>query len=132
LEFLVNKEITSPNAPAAFSAYAPAMETPAGSRWLHISGQVGVDRNGVLAQGAAAQNRQAWENIFALLAAAGMDKKDIVEVIAIVVDPADVGQYRAGRDDMLGGHHCASTLLVCGLASPDWRVEIAVRAARIA
>jgi hypothetical protein len=32
---------------------------------------------------------------------------------------------------MLEGHIAASTLLVCGLASPDWKVEIAVKAAKV-
>jgi hypothetical protein len=32
---------------------------------------------------------------------------------------------------MLDGHLAGTTLLVCGLASPDWKVEIAVKAAKV-
>jgi enamine deaminase RidA (YjgF/YER057c/UK114 family) len=127
----MNTVITTDKAPPPFSDYAVAVDTPSGSRWLHISGQVGVSPSGDLAATAEGQHRQAWANILAILGAAGMDRTDIVEVIGIVTDQAQVPVYRVMRDEMLQGHLCASTLLVCGLANPDWKVEIAVRAARV-
>ena len=68
--------------------------------------------------------------MFAILEAAGMSKNDLVDVLAIVNNHDQVAIYREVRDRMLEGHQCASTMLVCGLASPDWKVEIAVKAAR--
>ncbi len=86
--------------------------------------------SGELAETDRGQHEQAWTNIFAILDAANMDHTDIVEVIGIVTDHAQVVLYREMRDVRLQGHLCASTLLVCGLANPDWKVEIAVRAAK--
>ena len=39
--------------------------------------------------------------------------------------------YRETRDQMLEGHSCASTMLVCGVASEVWKVEIAVKAGKV-
>lgn len=127
----MNKPIKTENAPAPFSNYSQAVETPAGARILHVSGQVGNTVSGELSSDPAEQNRQAWKNIFAILEAAGMNKIDIIDVLAIVTDPTGVPIYRQTRDQMLEGHSCASTMLMCGLASEDWKVEIAVKAARV-
>ncbi|MDK3072198.1 RidA family protein [Sedimentitalea sp. JM2-8] len=117
-------------APASFSRYSQAVEIPAYARMLHVSGQVGISVDGTLPANTEAQHEQAWLNIFAILAVADMSKTDIVDVLAIVSDASGVPVFRQVRDRMLEGHLACSTLLVCGLASPDWKVEIAVKAAR--
>jgi enamine deaminase RidA (YjgF/YER057c/UK114 family) len=60
-----------------------------------------------------------------------MEKTDIVDVLGVVNNHDQVAIYREVRDHMLGGHKCASTMLVCSLANPEWKVEIAVKAAKI-
>lgn len=125
-----NEVVTSTDAPAPASAYAPAMATPSGMRWLSVSGQVGVTPDGVLPDTIEGEIEQSWRNVIALLKAGDMGVTDIVDVLAIVTDHEGVAAYRAIRDKMLGGHVCGSTMLVCGLANPDWKVEIAVRAAK--
>lgn len=127
----MNKSIDTAQAPTPFSNYSQAVETPANARLLHISGQVGVTLTGELPSDPVKQHKLAWQNIFAILAAADMDKTDIVDVLAIVTDHDQVANYRVIRDQMLGNHKCASTLLICGLGHPDWKVEIAVKAAKV-
>lgn len=126
----MTRSIDTAAAPASFSAYSQAVEVPAHARTLHVSGQVGISVDGTLPANTEAQHEQAWLNIFAILAAADMSKTDIVDVLAIVSDASGVPVFRQVRDRMLEGHMACSTLLVCGLASPDWKVEIAVKAAR--
>ena len=126
----MNTNVETSNAPPPFSNYSQAFEVPAGARTLHVSGQVGNTLDGELPDDSVAQHEQAWRNVFAILEAAGMSKTDMVDVLAIVNDHEQVAIYREVRDRMLEGHQCASTMLVCGLASPDWKVEIAVKAAR--
>ena len=128
----MNREIATKSAPPPFSNYSQAVETTAGSRIVHISGQVGNHLDGTLPEDSVAQHEQAWKNLFAVLDAAGMSKTDLVDVLAIVNHHDEVPIYREVRDRMLGGHKCASTMLVCGLASPDWKVEIAAKAATAA
>jgi 2-iminobutanoate/2-iminopropanoate deaminase len=126
----MNKTVATPNAPQPFSNYSQAVETPADARILHISGQVGNFVDGELPSDSVKQHEQAWLNLFAILEAAGMSKTDLVDILAVVNDHDQVAIYREVRDRMLEGHQCASTMLVCGLASPDWKVEIAAKAAR--
>jgi len=125
----MSKIISTDAAPPAFSAYAQGVETPPGARLVHVSGQVGLARDGTLPDDPVAQHENAWANVFEILRAGNMAPTDIVDVLAIVSDPSGVAIYRDVRDRMLGGHLASSTLLVCGLASPDWTVEIAVKAA---
>jgi enamine deaminase RidA (YjgF/YER057c/UK114 family) len=121
-----NPETAAP----AFSRYSLGMEAPGSARWLYVSGQVGVDPEGVLAEGPEAQMEQAWRNILAILGSAGMGARELVKVTAYLTRPADTALYREVRDRMLGGAVPASTLVVvAGLAHPDWLVEIEAVAA---
>ena len=126
----MNKEIKTAKAPPPFSNYAQGVATPTNARCLYVSGQVGITPSGDLPDDPAKQHEQAWKNIFAILTADGMDKTNIVDVLGIVTDHDQVPAYRIMRDKMLGEHRCASTLLICGLADPRWKVEIAVKAAK--
>jgi len=126
----MHKTIETKSAPPSFSTYAQAVELPPGARTLHVSGQVGARPDGTLVSDARGQHAQAWANIAAILAEAGMTLTDIYEVFAIVSDAEGVPLYREERDRVFNGHMAASTLIVAGLASPDWKVEIMVRAAK--
>jgi enamine deaminase RidA (YjgF/YER057c/UK114 family) len=112
------------------SRYSHAVLVPAGARTLHVSGQVGVRPDGTLAEGAEAQLEQSWQNVMAILAAAGMGAQDIVKVNTFLVPAVDVGLSREVRGRHLQGAAPASTLLVvAGLASPAYLCEIEVVAA---
>lgn len=121
----------NPNtAPPAFSNYALATEAPGAARWVHVSGQVGATADGQIRDGFEAQCEQAFRNIAAILESAGMGLGDIVKVTVYLTRQSDTPLYRDIRDRMLQGHQAASTLLVIsGLASPDWLVEIEAIAA---
>lgn len=117
-------------APAAFSAYSPAVEVDEHRRWLHVSGQVGADAEGRLASDPKGQIAQALENVLAVLAAAGMGREHLVKLNVFLTHREDIGLYREVRDRLLHGAEPASTLLVvAGLADPAWRVEIEAVAA---
>lgn len=116
---------------APTGAFSHGVETPPGARVLHVSGQVGIAPDGTLAADAGAQAQTAWDNIGAILAAAGMGLADIVKVTAYLTDPADVAAYAAVRGRVLGALRPASTLVVvAALVRPEWKVEVEVVAAR--
>ncbi|NBV04000.1 MAG: RidA family protein, partial [Acidimicrobiia bacterium] len=78
----------------------------------------------------ADQAAVVWSNISAMLSDAGMSVTDIVSVTTYAVVGEDLAPVMAARDDALGGHLAASTLVtVPALARPEWRMEIAVIAA---
>ena len=122
---LVPKTVAAP-----FSRYAHGVVVEPPCRWLHVSGQVGVRPDGVLAVGAEAQLEQAFANLFAVLSAAGMERCHLVKLTVLLTAPDQVGLYRAVRDRCLDGALVASTLLiVAGLANPDFLVELEAAAA---
>ncbi len=113
-----------------FSAYSHGVVCKGDFRWIHISGQVGVDLQGRVAADSEAQHRQTWRNILAILTAAEMSPQHLVKVTAYITDPKDTPIYRQIRDESIPGVECASTLLVIsGLAHPDYKVEIEAIAA---
>jgi enamine deaminase RidA (YjgF/YER057c/UK114 family) len=122
-------EIRTDEAPKPNSSYAQAMQVPAGARILHVSGQLGISPDGILADGWEAQIEQAWLNVLAILKAADMGPRDIVDIRVFLTDHEGVPIARRVRDRILDGHLAASTLLICGLANPAWKAEIAVTAA---
>lgn len=125
------REIRTHDAVPSFSNYAQAVEIPPNARTLRVSGQVGAHPDGKLAHGVRDQITQAWLNVFAILAAADMGKEDIVDMLVLLKSADAVPMFRDIRDQMLAGHRAASTMMIGGLANPDWEVEIAVTAARV-
>ncbi len=113
-----------------FSAYSHAVEIASSARWLHVSGQVGVQPDGSVPAEPGAQMEQAWRNVLAVLNAAGMGPDDLVRVNAYLTRSEDTGLFREVRETLLDGAQPASTLIiVAGLAHPDWVVEIEAVAA---
>jgi len=122
----------NPSAIAApLGKYTHGIEVPDGARWLCISGQVGINPDGAIGDGFEAQCRTAYANLQAILAEAGMGFEDVVKSTIFLTDQANVAAYRAIRDEFLGDNRPASTLLiVAGLASPDFLVEVEMTAAK--
>ena len=127
------RPIETDTAPKPFSAYAQGMEIPPGSRVVHVSGQIGVSLDGSIPAEAARQHELAWQNAMAVLAAAGMDHRNVVDAHVYITDPAHVSLYRETRDRFMKGHKPAATLLiVAGLADQRLVVEVDLVAAAAA
>lgn len=115
--------------PAA--AYELGVVTEAGARLLHTAGIVGTRPDGSLAEEVGEQASEAWRTITAVLAEAGFEPTDIVGYTTYLVAGEDPTQVMIVRDAFFDGHTAASTLVfVPALARPEWKVEIAVVAAR--
>lgn len=115
---------------APASHYAQVVDVRDASRWLVISGQVGLTPDGKLAGDARAQVRQCFANIIEVLRANDMQLENLVKITAFLTSSDDTPAFREVRDEMLAGHLCASTLLVISaLARADFSVEIEATAA---
>jgi enamine deaminase RidA (YjgF/YER057c/UK114 family) len=124
--FLTPSSIARPQ-----SRYSHGVVHSLSGRRLVIAGQVGVKPDGSLAQGLEAQMVQAWENLLAVVADAGMEPTDLVKVTAFVTVHGSVMLHRAVRDRILGDHTPASTYLeVEGLARPEFLFEVEGKAVR--
>jgi enamine deaminase RidA (YjgF/YER057c/UK114 family) len=111
------------------SRYAHGIIHSARARRLVISGQVGTGLDGRPLEGLRAQFEQAWDNIEAILAEAGMAMTDLIRINVYTTVAGSAGLHRAIRDRRLGGHLTAATYIeVAGLAHPDYLVEIEAEA----
>lgn len=112
--------------------YSHGVEVPAGARLLYVAGQVGARPDGSTAPTDEAQCDQAWANVKAVLAAAGMGVADVVKFNAYVTRADLIPVYRGARDRALGDvAPPASTLVVAAaLANPAWVAEIECVAAK--
>ena len=108
--------------------YGYAQAVSAGNTvWL--SGQLGHDDKGVLAEGMEAQMRQTYANAKKLLSGYGMTMDDVVEEVVYVLDTqaAFLARKKLGREVYPDPMQVASTLIgVVGLAIPGQLVEIKI------
>ncbi len=115
------------------NAYVHAVLIPAGAEVLHISGQVGADRDGNVPTDPGQQAELAWSNVMAIIREAGMDASHIAKLTAYVVDEAAFPAYAAARNRDLGeGSRVAATAVyVPRLVKAEWKIEIEAIAARV-
>jgi 2-iminobutanoate/2-iminopropanoate deaminase len=95
--------------------------------FLYVSGIVAVDGHGDLVGGddVVAQTRQVFENMRAVLAAAGCGFEDVVKVTIFLTDVDDRPLINPVRQEVFGGTRPASTLVeVPRLAVDGAKVEI--------
>lgn len=111
--------------------YSDGVEAPASARWVFTAGTPGLLPDGTYPQGITAQAEQAWKNVLAILAQAGMGVQDLVKVTHYLVREEDIKEYVAVRARYLGEARPASMLLVVpGLVKPEILVEIEAIAAK--
>src|SRR6185436_11815180 len=117
----MNRASNPPTVAAPIGAYSHSVEIPPHSRILYISGQVGIGPDGLLKEGVEAQTEQVCRNIVAILEANGMSTADLVKVNSYIINPSDLGAFRAARSRVLGDVKPASTLAVIqALAGPQY------------
>lgn len=111
--------------------YALGVRTTGAATWLHTSGIVGTRPDGTIAPGIGDQAAEVWRSIGALLTDAGLAVSDIVSYTTYAIAGENLGAVMAARDEFLQGHRACSTLIpVPALAREEWKVEIAIVAAR--
>jgi len=123
--------VNPPSVHGPVGAYSHGIGTPAGARWLHVSGQLGTAPDGSLPPGIVEQAENAWRNVAEVLTAGGMGIEDLVKVTVFVTDARFIPGSREGRGRVLGDAKPASTLLVVqGLAAPEYLIEVEAVAAK--
>ncbi len=119
-----------PTIMAPIAQYTHGVEAASDMRWLFVSGQVGITRDGTLAEGSEAQMETAWRNVLAVVESAGMGAADIVKINIYVTRLESLPLVREARSRVLGDAAPASTLVVISsLVDPAFEVEIEAVAA---
>ena len=112
--------------------YAPATVAPPNAQIIHISGQPGSTKGGIIPSDYESQIHLALLNLRKILIVSGSSVKDILKLTLYIVnyDPANRKHTRHVQK-FLGGHRPAITLVpVNQLAVPSWLFEIDAVATR--
>lgn len=116
-----------------FSNYSHAVVVDPGMRTLFVSGQLGINPQGVFESGFRAQFEQAMRNLEAVLADAEMSTKDLVKlsVFSAVDTEEAITAYREVRDQRVQGRAPAALFaIVSAFSHPDILVEVEAVAAK--
>ena len=110
--------------------YSHGAEVKAGSRLLYLAGQVGVDKEGNIADGFEDQAKLAYANIEAILQDAGMGFENLVKMTTFLINPEDGPKMRDIRKSFLKDVRPPHTLLyVSRFAYPEFLIEVEAVAA---
>jgi len=117
--------VLTPNAPPVAGPYSPAVRA---GDWLVLAGQVGFDAatGGLAAGGAAAEARQAFANVTAVLTDCGASWADVAKVTIFLVDMAEFGDVNAVYGEAVGEHRPARTTVQVAALPIGARIEIEV------
>lgn len=116
---------------APVGKYTHGIEVPPNARWLYIAGQVGLEPDGSIQNGIDTQARRALQNVVEILKSADMSVENLVRTNIYLVDRSHVAAFRAARDEVMGDHRPASTLVIVdSLVSPELLVEVEAIAAK--
>jgi enamine deaminase RidA (YjgF/YER057c/UK114 family) len=131
------KPVTSKTLGPTFGMYSHGM-VAAGGEIVVVAGQVAADRAGKLVGpgDAAAQTKQAFENVRAVLEAAGSSMRQIVRFQTFLTHAADIDAFMKARQEVFpryfpDGVYPPNTILVVSrLVLPELLVEIEAMAVK--
>ncbi|MDA1188653.1 MAG: RidA family protein [Chloroflexi bacterium] len=120
----MGREVFFPNPNRKPSGYSPASRV---DKVVHLSGQVGLDNNGVLVGegNCKAQAEQCFKNLEAALKAAGGEMDDLVKVTCFLVNVSDYEAYASVRQKLFpSSGPASSTVVIKALVKPEFLIEI--------
>ncbi|GAU75425.1 RidA family protein [Fusibacter sp. 3D3] len=121
MKFIRNPENIHP----PLAKYVHQIEINGNYRWLNLSGQVGMDLNGMLPDDPMEQMELAFLNIRRNLEAANMEICDLTKLTFYMVGEFEAQKRRESISRFLNGVEiCMTMIYVAGLASKDIKIEI--------
>ena len=126
----MKKVIATTNAPAAIGPYSQAIQV---GNMLFASGQLGIDpATGNFVEGAVKeQTAQAFKNVKAILAEAGLDISDVVKTTVFLADMGDFGAMNEVYASQFEGAFPARSAVAVKTLPKNGLVEIEVIAVKV-
>jgi 2-iminobutanoate/2-iminopropanoate deaminase len=121
--------VNAETAPQAAGGYSQGMSVSGAARLLFISGQIPETKSGDVPNEFSAQARLVWRNVFAQLGAAGMTVANLVKVTIFLSSREFAILNRQIRQEVLGEHSPALTVIITGIFDEKWLLEIEAVAA---
>jgi enamine deaminase RidA (YjgF/YER057c/UK114 family) len=114
-----------PELPVFPGTHYSQVVSAAPGRLVWIAGQVGWNKEGIVAPDLEEQTRQTFRNLEFCLRAAGCSMSNVVDLTVYVLEPSAVGVTHKVRKEFFSVDPPASTsLVVAALARPDLLVEV--------
>ncbi len=115
--------ISTEGAPKAIGPYSQALLV---GNWLYTSGQVGLDpaTGELVSSDFGAQVRRAFENLKAVLAAAGMDFQHVVKATVYLTDMSCFQTLNGIYAEVMGDHKPARSTVAVAALPKNAQVEI--------
>jgi enamine deaminase RidA (YjgF/YER057c/UK114 family) len=115
--------------------YAHAVKVDGATSLVFTSGVVPTMPDGTVPASMEGQARVVWANLLEILRTAGMGVTNVASITTYVVASptlsTDLAAVMAVRDEVMGTHRAASTLVtVPALARAEWLMEISLVAAQ--
>ena len=125
----MKKVIATTNAPAAIGPYSQAIQV---GNMLFAPGQLGIDpATGNFVEGAVKeQTAQAFKNVKAILAEAGLDISDVVKTTVFLADMGDFGAMNEVYASQFEGAFPARSAVAVKTLPKNGLVEIEVIAVK--
>jgi 2-iminobutanoate/2-iminopropanoate deaminase len=121
--------VNAHSAPQAGGGYSQAIEIFGAQRLLFISGQIPESAGGSVPTEFRQQAKLAWRNVLAQLDAAAMSVKNLVKVTIFLSSRDFAAANREVRQEFLGSHSPALTVIISGVLDEQWLLEIEAIAA---
>jgi 2-iminobutanoate/2-iminopropanoate deaminase len=111
--------------PAAAGNYTHGVQVDGARRMVFVSGQVPWgNENGRVPESFEAQCRMVWRNVLAVLSEASMGVRNLVKVTTYLSDRQYRGINSKIREEVLGDHAPALTVIICDIYAENWLLEI--------
>ena len=105
--------------------YVHQIEVTGPNKWLTLSGQLGMEIDGMVPDDPLEQLKLALDNIRRNLVAANMNVEDLTKMVFYLVGDFNADKRRKIIGDFLGEHlPCTTMIYVVALAAPVFKVEI--------
>ncbi|TGG95432.1 RidA family protein [Natronospirillum operosum] len=121
--------IESDSAPKAVGGYSQAMLVEQATRLLFVSGQIPETPDGDVPMGFESQCRLVWSNVLAQLKTAGLSVPNLIKITIFLSSREYADLNSRIRQEVLGEHRPALTIVVADIFDEKWLLEIEAIAA---
>lgn len=111
--------------PDATGNYTHGTLVTGANRTVFVSGQVPwADEDGKVPPDFADQCRLTWRNVLTVLAEAGLGIEHLAKVTAYLSDRRYRAEFSRIREEILGAHCPALTVIITDIYAEEWLLEI--------
>jgi len=121
--------VNATSAPQPSGGYSQALDVQEARRILFISGQIPETSDGQVPTDFRSQAKVVWSNILAQLEAANMSVPNLVKVTMFLSSREYASLNSEIRQETLGTHSPALTVIITGIYDEQWLLEIEAIAA---